>query len=219
MSKMNLDNILKFFVPQDNSFFPLFEENSRILLKASELLKDLMKLETVEDRMKTIKEIKSVEHDGDDVTHKIFQQLNKSFITPFDREDIQELASSLDDVIDYINGTAQRIELYKPKIFMPVFVEMAEVINQAAIEIGVSLNGLQHAGKNKDKIIQSCINLNTLENRADDLHHTGLSELFEKETDTIELIKKKDILTSLEKAIDRCEDVADVIQTIIIKNA
>ena len=216
---MNLDNILKFFVPQDNSFFPLFEENAKILLQASELLKKLMTMETVPDRMQIIKEIKSVEHDGDDVTHKIFQQLNKSFITPFDREDIQELASSLDDVIDYINGTAQRIDLYKPKVFMPVFVEMAEVINQAAKEIGISLSGLQHAGKNKEKIIQSCIILNTLENKADDLHHMGLSELFERETDTIELIKKKAILETLEKTVDKAEDVSDVIKTILVKLA
>ncbi|MEI6901140.1 MAG: DUF47 family protein, partial [Bacteroidota bacterium] len=95
---MNLDNILKFFVPQDTSFFPLFEENSKILIRASELLKRLMTLESIQERMDVIKVIKSVEHEGDDVTHKIFQQLNKSFITPFDREDIQELASSLDDV-------------------------------------------------------------------------------------------------------------------------
>ncbi len=216
---MNLDNILKFFVPQDNSFFPLFEENATILLKASELLKDLMTLDSIEERDEIIKQIKAVEHDGDDITHKIFQQLNKSFITPFDREDIQELASSLDDVIDFINGTAQRIQLYKPKAFMPVFIEMADVINQAATEIEKSLHGLKHAGKNKDAIIQSCINLNTLENKADDLHHMGLSELFEKETDTIELIKKKAILETLEKTVDKAEDVSDVIKTILVKLA
>ena len=216
---MNLDYILKYFVPQDTSFFPLFEENGKILLRASELLKSLMVLHSLDEREAITKQIKIVEHEGDDITHKIFQQLNKSFITPFDREDIQQLASSLDDVIDFINGTAQRIELYKPKSFMPVFAEMAEVINQAAIEIEVSLKGLQHAGKNKEKIIQSCINLNTLENRADDLHHAGLSELFEKETDTIELIKKKAILETLEKTVDKAEDVSDVVKTILVKLA
>ena len=216
---MNFSAIFKLFVPSDDSFFPLFEENSKILIKASGLLKLLINESSIEMRTIIVKQIKDVEHEGDDVTHKIFQQLNKSFITPFDREDIQELASSLDDVIDYINGTAQRIEIYKPKVFMPVFVEMAEVIHQASLEIGVSLQGLQHAGKNKEKIIQSCIVLNTLENKADDLHHFGLSELFEKETDTIELIKKKAILETLEKTVDKAEDVSDVIKTILVKLA
>jgi len=102
---------------------------------------------------------------------------------------------------------------------MPVFGEMAEVINLSAKEITVSLNGLKHAGKNKEAIIQSCIILNTLENKADDLHHIGLSELFEKETDTIELIKKKAILETLEKTVDKAEDVSDVIKTILVKLA
>ena len=216
---MKLDNILKYFVPQDTAFFPLFEKNGKVLVKASELLKSLMLLDAFDERDIVIKQIKDVEHEGDEIIHEIFQQLNKSFITPFDREDIQQLASSLDDVIDFINGTAQRIQLYKPKVFMPVFVEMADVIHQAAMEIGISLNGLQHAGKNKEAIIQSCIKLNTLENLADDLHHQGLSDLFEKETNTIELIKNKAILETLEKTVDKAEDVSDVIKTILVKLA
>jgi predicted phosphate transport protein (TIGR00153 family) len=216
---MKLNDIFKFFVPQDNSFFPLFEENGKVLLKAAELLKTVMTVESLQERGMIIKQIKDVEHDGDNVTHRIYQQLNKSFITPFDREDIQELASSLDDVIDFINGTAQKIELYKPKVFMPVFLAMAETILEAAKEIESSLQGLQHPGNNREAIIQACINLNTLENRADDLHHSGLSDLFEFEKDTIELIKKKAILETLEKTVDKAEDVSDVIKTILVKLA
>lgn len=214
---MKPDDILKFFVPKDHSFFPLFEEVAGILNKASQLLKLLMATENFGEREPIIKQIKSAEHDADDITHKIFQRLNKSFITPFDREDIQGLASSLDNVIDTINGTSQRISLYKPKTLMPVFGEMAEIIVQTSKEIEFSLHGLKNAGKNKDKIIQSCININSLENMADDLYHSGISSLFEKEGDTNELIKKKEIIETLEKTVDKAEDVSDVIKTILVK--
>jgi uncharacterized protein len=216
---MNIDTFLKFFVPKDDSFFPMFEEDAKILIKASELLRNLIQTNNLEEREAIIRQIKDVEHEGDDVTHKIFQQLNKSFITPFDREDIQELASTLDDVIDFINGIGQRILIYKPKEYMPVFLEMAEIIYQSAREIETSIHALRHASKNKEKIIQSCIILNTLENKADELHHVGLSELFEQETDAKEVIKKKAILETLEKTVDKAEDVSDAIKTILVKMA
>jgi len=216
---MKIDSLLKIFVPKDDSFFPLFEDAAKVLIQASDLLKQLMQTETFEERDPIIKKIKSMEHQGDEITHKIYQQLNKSFITPFDREDIQELASSLDDVVDYINGTAQRIGLYKLKMIHPGFVLFADIIMDAAREIEFSLHGLRHSGKNHTKIIQSCINLNTLENRADDLYHDGISQLFENEKDTIELIKTKEIFATLEKSVDMAEDVSDVIKTILIKLA
>jgi predicted phosphate transport protein (TIGR00153 family) len=216
---MNVDSLLKFFVPKDTSFFPLFEEDSKVLIRASELLKSLMLTSAMEEREPIIKQIKSVEHEGDEITHKIYKQLNKSFITPFDREDIQSMTSAMDDVVDYINGTSQRIQLYKPKLINPLFIEFAEIISQAAKEIELSLLNLRDAGKNKEKIIQACINLNTLENKADDLYHTGISRLFEEEKDTIELIKNKEIFATLEKTVDTAEDVSDIIKTILIKMA
>lgn len=214
---MNLDKILGFFVPKDVAFFPLFVEDSSNLIRGSELLKKLVNCKTADERLEVTKEIKAVEHDGDEVTHKIFQQLNKSFITPFDREDIQELASTMDDVLDYINGASQRISLYKPKTMLPVFIEMADLIHQASIEIQTAVVALHEAGKNREKIIQSCIALNTFENLGDDLYHQGIMHLFEDEKDASELIKKKEILETLEKCIDKAEDVADTIKTIIIK--
>jgi predicted phosphate transport protein (TIGR00153 family) len=216
---MKLDSLLKFFVPNDTSFFPLFEEDSKILLKATGLLRLLMASETFAQREALSRQIKEVEHEGDDVTHRIYTQLNKSFITPFDREDIQSLASSLDDVLDYINGASQRINLYKPKVIFPPFVEFAEIIHAAAGELDLLLQGLKDAVKNKEKIIQGCIRINTLENKADDLYHNGISDLFEHEKDTIELIKNKEIFGTLEKTVDKAEDVSDIIKTILIKLA
>lgn len=216
---MKLDTFLKFFVPNDTSFFPLFEEDSKILKKATGLLKMLMVSETMEQRESLTRQIKEVEHEGDDITHRIYKQLNKSFITPFDREDIQSLASRLDDVLDYINGASQRINLYKPKLLIPPYIEFAEIIDTASGELEILLHGLRDSVKNKEKIIQGCININTLENKADDIYHIGISDLFEKEKDTIELIKHKEILGTLEKAVDKAEDVSDIIKTILIKLA
>jgi predicted phosphate transport protein (TIGR00153 family) len=216
---MKLDSLLKYFVPNDTSFFPLFEEDARILLKATGLLRLLMASETMEQREAIARQIKEVEHEGDDLTHRIYLQLNKSFITPFDREDIQSLASSLDDVLDYINGASQRISLYKPKAIYPPFIEFAEIIHFAAGELELLLNALKDAVKNKENIIQGCISINTLENKADDLYHAGISNLFEFERDTIELIKNKEIFGTLEKAVDKAEDVSDIIKTIMIKLA
>lgn len=216
---MNIDSALKFFVPKDKSFFPLFEKDAQNLIRASELLKNLMQAEGVDQRAAYIKQIKEIELVGDDITHSIYDQLNKSFITPFDREDIHSLASNIDNVVDSINGTAQRISLYKPKNYIVVFRDMAEVILQAAREVEFSVNGLKDAGSNKEKIMQSCINLNTLENKADDIYHEGISKLFEEETDATELIKKKEILETLEKCMDKAEDISDIIKTILIKMA
>ncbi len=216
---MNLDYLLKFFVPKDTAFFPLFEHDVKVLVKAAELFKTLMDTQSIEQREPIIKQIKAMELEGDEITHEIFGQLNKSFITPFDREDIHELASSLDDVLDHMNGASQRIRLYKPKVLLPVLKEFSELIYQAAKEIEFSVNGLRNAGKNREKIIQSCIVLNTIENMGDDLYQMGISKLFDEEKDTIELIKTKEIIATLEKAVDKAEDVSDVIKTILIKMA
>lgn len=214
---MNIDSILKLFIPKDTSFFPMFEENAAILLKVSELLMDLMQTEKIEDREPIIIRIKQLENDGDVLTNNLFQHLNKSFITPFDREDIHELGSSLDDVVDYINGVGQRVHLFKPKMFPVEFQSIADIIHKSAQEIDFSIKALSHASKNKDAILESCVRLNKLESRADDLYHSGTSRLFEMEEETRELIKNREILATLEKAVDSAEDVSDVIKTILVK--
>ena len=216
---MNWDRLLKLFVPKDQSFFPLFEESAQNLIKASELLKILVVCEEIEHREQLTKQIKTIESDGDDLTHRIYDQLNKSFITPFDREDIHELASNIDDVVDFINGTARRINLYKPRKMSLTFKEMADVIFQAAQEIEHSINGLKDAGRNKEKILKSCINLNKLEENGDDIYHQGISKLFDEERNSTELIKIKEIIETLEKTVDKAEDVSDTIKTILIKMA
>jgi predicted phosphate transport protein (TIGR00153 family) len=216
---MNIDKFLKFFVPKDHSFFPLFESDAQNLVKAADLLRTLMASTTVEDHERIAKEIKDVEHIGDEITDKIFEQLNKSFITPFDREDIHELAATIDDVVDSINGISRRICLYKPKKLIPVYTEMAEMIYSAAIELEASIHCLKDPVSNKKKIITACEKVKEIEHKADELYFAGVQELFDKEEDTKELLKNNKILEILERCVDEEEDVTDTLKAILIKMA
>ena len=216
---MNLDKILKFFVPKDHSFIPLFESAAQNLVKASELLKELMASSGIEEHERINKTIKDVEHIGDEITDKTYEQLNKSFITPFDREDIHELTAHIDDVVDYINGISRRICLYKPKIMIPAFSEMAEVIYQAAKEIEDAITCLKDPIANKIKIVRSCENVTAIEHIADEIYYIGVSDLFDNEEDPKELLKNNKILETLERCVDEEEDVTDTLKAILIKMA
>jgi uncharacterized protein len=216
---MNIDSFLKFFVPKDHSFFPLFEKDAQNLVKATELLKELMASTEFEDHERINKEIKDVEHIGDEITIKTFEQLNKSFITPFDREDIHELTAHIDDVVDSINGISRRICLYKPKKMIPIYVEMAEMIYQGAKEIEIAIHCLKDPVSNKEKITIACENVRAIEHKADEIYFDGVSSLFEKEEDTKELLKNNKILEILERCVDEEEDVTDTLKAILIKMA
>ena len=216
---MNIDKALKFFVPKDHSFFPLFVEDAQNLVKAADLLRKLMLSTTPEDHDKVNKEIKDVELIGDEITNKTFVQLNKSFITPFDREDIHELTANIDDVVDSINGISRRICLYKPKKLIPVYKELSEMIYSAAVQIEVSIQGLNDAAANKDRILIACDKVKEIEHKADEYYFVGVSELFEKEEDTKELLKNNKILELLERCVDEEEDVTDTLKSILIKMA
>jgi len=216
---MNIDSFLKFFVPKDHSFFPLFEAAADNLVKASELLKELMASKGIDEHERINKAIKEVEHIGDEITDKTYEQLNKSFITPFDREDIHELTAHIDDVVDYINGISRRICLYKPKTMIPVYNDMAEVIYQGAKEIETAIHCLKDPVANKEKIMRACENVTAIEHRADELYYIGVSDLFDKEEDPKELLKNNKILETLERCVDEEEDVTDSLKAILIKMA
>ncbi len=216
---MNIDKILKFFVPKDHSFHPLFEEDAKNMVKASELLQKMLSFSDTEDHERVHKEIRDVEHRGDEITDKTYQQLNKSFITPFDREDIHELAAHIDDVVDSINGVSRRICLYKPKKLLPVYRQMADMINEAAKEIEKCIHGLSDAAANKTEISQSCANVTAIEHKSDEYYYVAVAELFDKEKDPAELLKNNKILEILERCVDETEDVTDTIKSILIKMA
>lgn len=216
---MNFDKILKFFVPKDHSFFPLFEQSAENMVKASVLLKDLMAVNDNDIHERLNKEIKEIEHIGDEITDKTYEQLNKSFITPFDREDIHELTAHIDDVLDSINGVSRRICLYKPKNLIHGYREMADLIYLGAREIETAISCLKDPVKYKDKITAACERVTDIEHKADEMYFIGASQLFEKETDTRELLKNNKILEILERCVDEEEDVTDTIKAILIKMA
>jgi len=216
---MNIDKFLKFFVPKDHSFYPLFEEDAKNLVKAAELLRQLLSSTEIEEHERIYKEIKNVEHIGDQITDKTYEQLNKSFITPFDREDIHELTGHIDDVVDSINGVGRRICLYKPKHLMPVYKEMAEMIFEAAKEVETCIHCLNDAAANKVEITRACNKVTDIEHKADEYYFFAVGELFEKEKDAAELVKNNKILEILERCVDEEEDITDVIKSILIKMA
>lgn len=216
---MNIDSFLKFFVPKDHSFFPLFEADAQNLVKAAELLKQMMASSDPEHHEKLYKEIREVEHIGDEITNKTYEQLNKSFITPFDREDIHELTAHIDDVVDSINGIARRICLYKPKKLMPIYVELADMVYDGAKEIEKAIHCLKDPVTHKEKIMTACDKVKEIEHNADEVYFAGVSELFEKEEDPKELLKNNKILENLERCVDEEEDVTDTLKAILIKMA
>jgi uncharacterized protein len=216
---MNIDKFLKFFVPKDHSFFPLFESAAQNLVQAAVLLKELMAVTEPEEHDRLNKEIKDIEHIGDEITDSAYEQLNKSFITPFDREDIHELTAQIDDMVDSINGISRRVCLYKPKKMMPIYKDMAEIVYLSAKEIETAVHCLKDPVANKTKITRACANVTDLEHKADELYFVGVSDLFEKEEDPKELLKNNKILEILERCVDEAEDVTDTLKAILIKMA
>ncbi len=216
---MGLNKVFQFFIPKEKKFFPLFEEVVENVEKGAVLLNKLLLLFHNEGEKQTLViQIKECEAKGDTLTHTIFDELNKTFITPFDREDIQELTSSLDDVMDYINSCAKRLQLYKVTELPINTIEISELLVQAARELRVAIGELKNL-KHPQIIKKACIRLNEIENQVDDLYYMSVSDLFENEKDAIELIKKDAILKTLETATDKAEDVSDVLKSIIVKIA
>jgi len=215
---MKIDKFFQFLVPKDKKFFPLFCQASANLVDCTKSFVDLLNTHNEEKFDILVKEIKKFEKKGDHITTTIFDLLNSTFITPIDREDIHRLTSRVDTVVDLINTCAKRLQLYKLSEIPPVFYKMAELLQKSAEEINTIMLGLNEI-HTFHKYKENCIRISEMENESDTLNFSYLSEIFDNETNAISLIKKRDILNSLEKAIDRCEDVSDVFQTIIVKNA
>ncbi|MCX6189764.1 MAG: DUF47 family protein [Bacteroidetes bacterium] len=214
----SLNSIFSYFVPKDRIFFLLFEQAATNLSKMGETLVEAVNTSNIEDRNIKIKELEDLEHTGDDITHQIFLELSKNFITPFDREDIHYLASAIDDVADYIHGSTNRILYYKVEYISEYVKKLAELINQSTKELETAVRELRDM-KNLRKITDACVRINSIENQSDYVFDTAVAYLFEFETNAIELIKQKEVLSTLEKATDKCEDAANVIESIIVKYA
>ena len=205
----------EWIIPQDKHFFNMLENESQNVLDGSNAFLDMLKnYENIKQKQQKIKDI---EHQGDDFVHEIFEELNKTFITPIDHEDISALASAFDDVLDYIDGTATRLVLYEIKKPEENMIKLAEVLLKQTTELNTALGGLRNI-KNPKEIEKRCIEVNRLENVADDIYKTSVADLF-KRTDAIEIMKLKEIYERLEFATDKCEDAANVISDIVVKNS
>ena len=204
----------EWIVPQERRFFDLLEEDAKAVAEGARALLDLLR--DFRDVPGKQKHIKDIEHRGDEAVHTIFEELNKTFITPIDREDIMALASDLDNVLDMIDAAANRLRLYEIEEPSPAMVDLAEVIVEATSALEKAVGMIQDM-KQADKVEAICVEVNRLENVADDLMNTSVAALF-KEKDVIHIIKHKEIIERLEEATDYCEDVANVLSDIVAKN-
>jgi uncharacterized protein len=214
---MKLDRLIQAILPHDEHFFTMFNNLANTMVEAANTLRQLPSLGKNE-RQPIIDKITDLEHAGDDITHKVFTELNSTFVTPFDREDIYQLASSLDDVIDYIHGSANRFHLYKIKKNSNDIQRLTEIIYKSALEIQRGIAILNDSRK-AEELKAILHHVNQFENDADEIFNLAIAELFDNEDDAKELIKIKEVLVSLETATDKCEDVANVLESILIKNA
>ena len=199
---------------KDEKFFKIFNEMSVHIVGAAEILRQMVG-DPAGDLQSLAIHIKDLEHKGDELTHRVIDELNKTFITPIDREDIHDLSTALDDVLDLIDSTAARIVLFKITDPIPEVPEMATVLLSQVKEISAAVSKLQ----DNDHVVERCIEINRLENDGDRLFQTAIGRLFDEVKDPINVIKRKEIIETLEHATDKAEDVANVLETIIVKNA
>lgn len=204
------------FIPREEKFFDLFIDSAHNMVKTAQSLKDL--LDNWENVGVKVAEITELEHEGDSITHQIAALLHRSFVTPFDREDIALLAHTMDDITDFIHAAADAISIYKIKKPTKRARELADIILQAAIEVEKAVPLLRHRSDLK-KIMKHCVELNRLENRADKIYRSALGELFDDGEDTAYIIKWREIYEHMESATDRCEDVANVLEGVALKHA
>jgi uncharacterized protein len=211
-------NIFQFFQPKNTKFFTLFEKATANIKDIAKALVEAVTTTSPDRRKELIREIERLEHVGDNITHETFNELSANFITPFDREDIHSLISAIDDIADYVHGSAKRIEIYKVSIMSPAIIKLSELIEKAAEELHNAVVELRNM-KNVNKIKEACVRINSIENHADDIFDMAIAKLFEEEKNAVEIIKIKEILSALETATDKCEDAANTIESILVKNA
>lgn len=202
-------------IPKEEQFFKLFKEMTSNILDGAIVLKDM--LDRFDDPGESQRKIKEIEHRGDALTHTVIQKLNKTFITPLDREDIYSLASKLDDILDLIDASAQRFIMYNVEKTTPdakslayLILQGCHVVDKAVAKLGSNAN---------DQIFECCVEINAIENEADRVAREAISRLFDEEKNPINLLKWKEIYETLEKATDKCEDAANILESVVVKNA
>ncbi|WP_158992066.1 DUF47 domain-containing protein [Mucilaginibacter sp. L196] len=216
---MSLNSIFQYFVPKEKKiFFPLFEQAASNVVAIATILVEAVNSANPVTREELFKQIDKLENKGDELTHQIYLELGKNFITPFDREDIHALATAIDDVADNIQGAANRMSLYRIDEYNEHIRKLSDLILQGSVDLEKAVRELKDL-RNIRAIADSCIRINSIENQADYVFDRAVADLFLYETDAIKLIKYKEILAALENATDMCEDAANVMESILVKNA
>jgi len=200
-------------IPRDNTFFEMFSQMSANLIAGARVMVDLFT--DYRDVDAKIAELRRIERTGDEMAHTVLTKLNQTFITPFDREDIHQLVSSLDDVLDFLNASGARIIMYRINNPPPVALDLARLILLQSQELDRALPLLRRNGD----IMTHCVEINRLENEADVISRAAIGQLFDQEKDPITLLKNKELIEFLELATDKAEDVANVLETVILKNS
>ena len=202
--------------PKNERFFDLFEESARNFVTAADLLKELM--DRCEDVAEKVRQITELEHHGDTITHLIMAELHGTFVTPIDREDIAQLAQRMDDVMDFIDAAAMRMMLYDITKPTERAKELADILVRVTSEVGKAIPRLRRRSE-LSHMREHCIEINRLENEADDVRRAALAELFRDRVELAEVIKWREIYEHMEDAVDRCEDIADILEGVMIKRA
>jgi predicted phosphate transport protein (TIGR00153 family) len=217
---MKFNSVLSVFTPKDGKFFPLLEETADILDKSATLLEELFSSDNDRDRVKELcKAVKFEESKGDKVTGYIYKELNDTFLTPFDREDISALADGMDDAIDAINRAAQKVLLFSPETLPPATTQLAQIIKKGAAEVQAGVYKLNEVKKSSQQVKTHVKRIKELEEEADGVYEKGTSGLFKSEMRTLELMKLKEIIQELEKSANKINNVGKVMKTIIVKYA
>jgi hypothetical protein len=203
-------------LPKDTSFYDYFEEHARLtVVGAAEFVSLVSTAANIEAKARRIKEI---EHETDVITHRCVGALHTVFITPIERDDIYHLITRMDDIMDYVEAAAERIALYEVSQMTPEIVDMADTLWRAAKDVEEALHGLRDL-KNPKRVLAKCVEINRLENEADAILRRALARMFREERDSIMIIKWKEIYEHVESATDRCEDVANIIEGVVLDNA
>ena len=213
---MAFASFMKIFLPKDRIFYGLFEEVSSNLTQMSEIFANAVAEKDPSKRMVILKGLEEWEHKNDEVTHKIFIELGRNSITPFDREDIHYLATSLDDIADFLWGASKRMMNYGIDDIDETTAEFSSIIGKSITALNKAVYGLRDM-KDLRSLTEACVNINSLENEGDDALDKGMMNLFSSNANPVEIIKKKDLYQMLEIVTDKCEDAANVIESIIIK--
>ncbi len=203
-------------IPKERKFFALFEQSAQNAVKITQQFKDMVYVwENIKERLGIITDL---EHQGDAITHQIFEQLHRSVITPFDREDIALLAHSLDDVADFVHAAADAMFLYRVQHPTRRAKEMADIALQTVVEVEKAVSEV-HDRNGRKQLLKRCVEINRLENNGDRVYRSAMAELFDDSADIASLIKWREIYNHMESVVDRCEDIANILEGVAIKYA